>query len=369
MAFAFAACLMTGTALLRSPTGPKRKEGERFAVPEPAVPYDPSSEDYDQLVRQLTFEPRVGASDRTKTDEEVQREQAARLRQLEEARQQRMRADPEEGGARPAVHRSADDLDDGFLLDSRPQQRLELVGDQLRVTSEAADEPLTNRQAKKRQQKLQKQREAEEEAEGAEKDAAEDRPPSVKLPGFKKFSAALRAKLPLEQSRHVAGLVSSLAPHLSPANRGQLAALYEMLLRYLGQCCHRSAGAGNAGGAGCGPVALRAVDALVPVVYDLTQQLGDTAHRCWVAWLRDCHAAYRRRRRRLFPRLETLLLLRVCGQLFPTSDRRHPVTMPAMLLLCQLLTECPVRSRRELTAGLLCVSLLAEVSRYCRLWC
>ena len=302
----------------------------------------------------------MGASDRTKTDEEVQREEAIRLRQLEEARQVRMRADPEEGSSRPAVHRSADDLDDGFLLDSRPQQRLELVGDKLMVTSEVADEPLTGRQAKKRLQKLQKQREAEEE-EGEGSDSGDERPPSVKLPSFKKFSSTLRAMLPLDQSRHVTGLVTSLAPHLSPANKAQLEKLYELLLRYLGQCCHRSAGAGNTGTAGCGQVALRAVDALVPVLYDLTHQLGDVAHRCWVAWLRDCHAAYRKRRRRLFPRLETLLLLRVCGQLFPCSDRRHPVTMPAMLLLCQLLTECPVTSRRELTAGLFCVSLLAEV--------
>ncbi|XP_043237470.1 nucleolar protein 14-like [Amphibalanus amphitrite] len=343
----------------------RREERERQSSPVPASGESAASapapsEDYDQLVRLLTFEPRVGASDRTKTDEEVRREEAARLRQLEEARQQRMRADTEEGGARPAVHRSADDLDDGFVLDSRPQQRLELVGDQLLVTSQAADEPLTNRQAKKRQQKLQKQREAAEEAEGEEGEATSDRPPSVKLPGFKKFSATLRAKLPLDQSRHVADLVTSLAPNLSPANRAQLVTLYEMLLRYLGQCCHRSGGSGNTGEAGCGAVALRALDALVPVVYDLTQQLGDAAHRCWVLWLRDCHAAYRRRRRRLFPRLETLLLLRVCGQLFPSSDRRHPVTMPAMLLLCQLLTECPVRCRRELTAGLFCVSLLAE---------
>ncbi|XP_037081388.1 nucleolar protein 14-like [Pollicipes pollicipes] len=334
-------------------------------MPAAAAP-DPSDE-YDMLVRQLAFEPRVGASERTKTDEEVKREEATRLRLLEEARQLRMRADPEEaGGARPAVHRSADDLDDGFLLDAKPQQRLELIGDQLVVTSELPDVPLTGRQAKKRQSRLQRQRDAEEEAEQTLPEAVT--PPKAKLPTYKKLSATLRALLPLEQTRHLTELVMSLDPQLSPGNKALLISLYEMLLRYIGDCCRRSGAAADTGSPGGGQVALRAVDALVPLLYDLTQRLGDAAYLSWVAWLRRRQAAYGRRRRRSFPGLETLLPLRVCGQLFPSSDRRHPVTMPAMLMLCQMLAECRVTSRRELAAGLFVVSLLNEftslASRY-----
>lgn len=174
------------------------------------------------------------------------------------------------------------------------------------------------------------------------------------LPSYKQLSSRLRQLPPLQQLHHVTSLSEKL-------QQAQLAELYRQLLRYTADCCRRAAGPGDCSTATGGQVALRSADALVPLLYDLTQKLGDVACEAWRAWLGDCWRR-RQRRRRSYPGLGVLLPLRLCGQLFPSSDRRHPVTMPAMLLLTQMLAECRVGSRRELSAGLLAASLLMEVS-------
>lgn len=60
------------------------------------------------------------------------------------------------------------------------------------------------------------------------------------------------------------------------------------------------------------------------------------------------------------PRLETLLFLKLVGSIFPTSDRKHPVTTPAMLLMSKMLNHGIVRNCREVVSGLFLVTLLLE---------
>ena len=81
--------------------------------------------DYDQFVRSLAFDRRAKPKDRTKTEEEVAKEEAEKLRDAEIARLKRMRGEEDddeddEGGVRKRKRSKggrapeADDLDDDY---------------------------------------------------------------------------------------------------------------------------------------------------------------------------------------------------------------------------------------------------------------
>ena len=82
--------------------------------------------DYDQTVRQLAFDKRAKPTDRTKTEEELAAEEAAKLEKAERARLRRMRGEGDDdddlendGKSRGAKRRraDADDLEDDFDLE------------------------------------------------------------------------------------------------------------------------------------------------------------------------------------------------------------------------------------------------------------
>jgi nucleolar protein 14 len=67
-----------------------------------------------------------------------------------------------------------------------------------------------------------------------------------------------------------------------------------------------------------------------------------------------------------FPPAGDLALLRLVPALFSSSDFRHPVATPAMLLLAQILQQCRVRSPRDAAAGLLAAEGLLVAARAAR---
>lgn len=82
------------------------------------TPPSKTVDDYDVTVRELQFEIKAKASDRLKTDEELAVEEKERLEKLEADRIRRMKGILEEDTTdQKRTHASADDLDDGFILD------------------------------------------------------------------------------------------------------------------------------------------------------------------------------------------------------------------------------------------------------------
>jgi nucleolar protein 14 len=61
-----------------------------------------------------------------------------------------------------------------------------------------------------------------------------------------------------------------------------------------------------------------------------------------------------------WPGAGELALLRIVGTLWSTSDFSHPVAAPAMLLICQYLGQCRVRSLKDVAAGLFLTSLVLQ---------
>lgn len=61
------------------------------------------------------------------------------------------------------------------------------------------------------------------------------------------------------------------------------------------------------------------------------------------------------------PGLPELVLLRLIGKVWSTSDFSHPVGMPAMLLMGQYLGQSRVRRVADLASGLFLCSVVAQV--------
>lgn len=77
-------------------------------------------DDYDRLVKEMIFMPRGEPTEKLKNEEDVARIEKERLETLERERLERMRGDEDEDGVNTQyqpTHRSADDLDDGYLLE------------------------------------------------------------------------------------------------------------------------------------------------------------------------------------------------------------------------------------------------------------
>ena len=63
---------------------------------------------------------------------------------------------------------------------------------------------------------------------------------------------------------------------------------------------------------------------------------------------------------RTWPGIGELVILRLVGLFFSTSDFSHPVAAPAMLLMCQYLGQCRIRSFRDIVSGAFLVSLIQQ---------
>ncbi|KAL3751498.1 hypothetical protein ACJRO7_012347 [Eucalyptus globulus] len=64
-----------------------------------------------------------------------------------------------------------------------------------------------------------------------------------------------------------------------------------------------------------------------------------------------------------WPSLKTLFLLRLWSVIFPCSDFRHVVMIPAVLLICEYLMRCPILSGRDVALGSFLCSMLLLVAK------
>ncbi len=62
-----------------------------------------------------------------------------------------------------------------------------------------------------------------------------------------------------------------------------------------------------------------------------------------------------------FPGIPELVLLRFIGDIWSTSDKKHPVVTPAMLLMGQYLSQGRVRQLSDVASGLFLCTLFLKV--------
>lgn len=62
-----------------------------------------------------------------------------------------------------------------------------------------------------------------------------------------------------------------------------------------------------------------------------------------------------------FPGTSELALLKLIGEVWSTSDLRHPVVSPAMLLIAQYLGQGRIRSLADIASGLFLCAITQQV--------
>ncbi|CAG8505790.1 27862_t:CDS:10 [Racocetra persica] len=92
------------------------------------------------------------------------------------------------------------------------------------------------------------------------------------------------------------------------------------------------------------------INKLVGHIFDLTQQVPESATDYFVSKVVAMENNLKKRlsssslkhSKSMFPTIPEFILLRILSQIFPTSDFRHPVVTPTLLLIAQYLAQCPL---------------------------
>ncbi|XP_036444644.1 nucleolar protein 14 [Colossoma macropomum] len=389
----------------------KTPKAERKEEPE-----KPKLDEYDVMVRELGFEMKAQPSEKLKTPEELAREERERLQKLEADRLKRMLGDVEENSTQKQSHLSADDLNDGFILDSDDRKTLsyqdgkwnvdggEEEGQEDEEGEEGAGEEeeeededeegeddgsgvddgddeddddddedegegghsdLDSDQASGAEDEDEEGDEGEEEAAKAKPGLSEEERRAVQeaakaeLPytfaapeSFGELKALLDGHSAEKQCIIVERIQKCNHPSLAAGNKAKLEKLFGFLLEYVGELAMRT------------PPELTTVNTLIPQVYALCQLFPAAASKVMQSLLSDSAHSMEEsievKGRAAFPGLDMLIYLKIVALLFPTSDFRHPVTTPAFVYISQALTKCPVTSLESVSAGLVLCCLAVE---------
>ncbi|XP_019937980.2 nucleolar protein 14 [Paralichthys olivaceus] len=374
----------------------------------------PKLDPYDMMVRELGFEMKAQPSEKMKTPEELAREQRDKLQKLEADRLRRMMGEEVVDSVQSRSHLSADDLNDGFILDKDDKKTLAYqdgkwnIGEQSGEDGEEAEEEGESAEEDDLEDEEQEDdgdedegedeegeegeeeegsseeedghsdldSEQESEDEGREQDDEEtsaEPKKSLSKEEMKGQQEAAKAELPytftapesysdLKDLLHghtpdnqrliVARTQKCNHPGLAVGNKLKLQKLLGFLLEHIGELASRS------------PPELTTVDKLIPELYALCQMFPDAACKAMQSVLGDSAHSMEEvlevKGQAAFPALDMLIYLKVTALLFPTSDFRHPVTTPALLYISQALTKCPVRSLQDVTSGLVLCCLAVE---------
>lgn len=367
----------------------------------------PKLDEYDMMVRELGFEMKAQPSEKMKTPEEIAREEREKLQKLEADRLRRMLGEEVGDGAhtQSQTHMSADDLNDGFILDNNDQKTLSYEDGKWNITAESdeeeqdtgvtgesdeeaqsdaegdADEEDVGEEEEDVSDDEEEEREdghsdLESEQSGADDEAPQEEAKPKKIVDKDELKAqqdAAKAELPYtftapetyndlkdmlcghtseNQRLIVARTQKCNHPSLAAGNKLKLQKFFGFLIEYIGELASKS------------PPDLATVDKLIPELYGLCHMFPDTACKSLQRIIGDAAHSMEEvledKGYAPFPTLDMLLYLKVTAQLFPTSDFRHPVTTPALLYISQALTKCPVRSLQDVTIGLVLGCLAVE---------
>ncbi|XP_041916607.1 nucleolar protein 14 isoform X2 [Alosa sapidissima] len=363
----------------------------------------PKLDDYDMMVRELGFEMKAQPSEKLKSEEELAREERERLQKLEADRLRRMKGDLEEGPKKKTVHFSADDLNDGFILDKEDKKMLayqdgkwsveeeeEKEGESEEEVEECEEEDdgdddgdddsgndededdseedahsdLESEQGSAEEEELDKDEEefptasaprplSEEERKAQQEIAKAELPYTFKAPeSTEELKSMLQGHFPEKQRLILDRTLKSNHPSLGVGNKLKLQKMFGFLLEYMGELASSK------------PPELNTVNILIPQLYGLSQLFPAAACKAMQTLLtdsaHDIEETVEVTGRAAFPGLDVLIYLKITALLFPTSDFRHPVTTPAFLCISQALTKCPLTCLQDVTCGLVLCCLALE---------
>ncbi|CAG9817556.1 unnamed protein product [Phaedon cochleariae] len=370
----------------------------------------PQLDDYDKVMRELKFEARGTVSDRLKTEDEVAKEEKARLEKLENDRLERMQGYIDAKNPKQ-THRSADDLDDDFIHDDDPEPDYTLSYDNegkstLQIEASVNGKPLTEAESSADEDNsIDEESEADSEdnlsdlkadssdSESEEESKIEDNKTEespVDLIGETKEDLQMEIKNDLLQRKEIMEkarqelpftfhlpdsyetllkelesqscshqcviierMIKCNHPSLAESNKENLGLLFAYLLQYFNDLFTDSSKVETI------QDSFDIFKALVPQIYQLAQLNPENAHNSVLEVIKEKHEDYRKKPG-IYPGLEVLVFLKLVSILFPTSDFRHQIVTPCFVFMEQMLNKCRVRNRRDISYGLFLCTLVLE---------
>ncbi|KAI9000756.1 Nop14-like protein [Trametes punicea] len=363
-----------------------------------AVPDD--DKEYDQYVRELALDRRAKPKDRTKTEEELALEEKEALEKAERRRLKRMRGedtdseDEQQGKRKQPRQRGGDDLEDDFHEEDWSGLGAGLGDDAAATESEDGIDEESQGEGESDEEGSESEEENDEEDdsiadefESAEEDSGEEdgevgesealvqssrrrrtkaQPPAKELPYTFPCPATHDEFLEIVEDiddKDIPTVVKRIRalhhPSLAEENKFKLQRLNTVLIEHI---LYITA-----------PPQPRysLLSFLLPHLGALTKTYPIQSAEAFVEKLTLMHKNLKRGLSRgatnpdakTWPGLSELSLLRVIGQLWPTSDMNHAVISPARLLMGAYLGLCRVRSLQDMASGLFLCSLFMHYER------
>lgn len=406
------------------------------SILEKAVFAKEQSDDYDKLVKEMVLDMRGHASDRTKTPEEIAKEDRARLEALEEKRKNRMldnevSDDDDEGDVDDFKGRtekkrkfiSGDDLGDSFFSDEEQEKKgwvdevLERreeesedgefddgssaseeteedendsdIGERLIEQDWEQSDDEYNIDNKQQREMLDESGEGalkkrikdkkEKEFRNQKSDKAKEKNATIQmtvaaekietLPYVINAPSNLRELRSLLDNRSDDQIVEAIcriracnAISLAAENRHKMQVFYGVLVQYFAVLGDEK------------PLRLNKLNLFVRPLIEISSEIPYFASICARQHLirirNQLSVDFKNPdKSSSWPSVKTLLLLRLWSLIFPSSDFRHVVMTPAVLLMSEYLMRCPINSGRDVAIGTFLCSMLLSVHKDARRFC
>ncbi|XP_059084097.1 nucleolar protein 14-like [Tigriopus californicus] len=319
---------------------------------------------YDVLVRELTFETQGKvATERTKTQEEIIREEKEKLEKLEVARRQRMEGELET----PALANQAEVDDEESASGEEEsegeeeQEDEEEEGEQEDDHSDLEDsdedmEP-TEKSSKSVKKKVWQSPSIDEKVKIME-EARREIPYTFKVPQtFEELAGHFSQRSPQDHSTIIQRIIKCNHPQFGDNNKLELQTLFACLLQYVNDCAIDFDPDINEDNES--EELVQTIQAIVPHLYDLAHFSPQPAAKAISGVLQEKYEEYAKHPKNSLA-FETLIFLKITCLLFPTSDYRHPVSTPAFQWITKYLSHGRFTTRSAIASGLFVSSIFVE---------
>ena len=389
--------------IFATPALPETNTGEDTAIPPTAIPAPASGVDpvtaqltathgeYDQHVRELAFEKRAKPKDRTKTEEEIAREEKEALEKAERGRLRRMRGEPEsddedmEGGRKAKRKMGADDLDDDFDEELGPWEGLGAgLGEDKQSEEESEEEEEEDEDEDEDESEGEEVEGSESEDDDDSDEEDEEQGEHEQLVGTSrtsksktKTSKSKKHSLPFtfpcpETHEEFLDIVEDLDDEDVPTVVQRIRTLFHTSLAADNKFKLQTFGTVLidhvlfVASSSSPPIPL--INTLSRHIASITSAYPVPLARHFNEKLNLMHKNLKRGiskgplllESKTWPTFSELTLLRLIGVIFPTSDMNHAVISPTRVLMGAYLGLCRVRSLSDLASGLFLCSLWLE---------
>ncbi|KAL3230165.1 Nucleolar complex protein 14 [Nakaseomyces bracarensis] len=287
-----------------------------------------NEKDYDIKVKELLMEKRAAPADRTKTEEELQKEADEKRQQLEEQRLNRMKGmvEDEEG-----EEKGVEDLDDGFWgSDSENEDADEIANsdDDVDFNVDSA-----GNESHKPRKKL-----------------------AISCPqSQEEMLNELKGTPLIDQPSHIKDIIKAYQPKLAEGNKEKLAQFSKILLRYMIFLANQKYDSDI-------ETFDKTQDQFLSILKKLSEKYNQAISEECRSYITNIQARFKKFNFSAFSTGDILFFL-IVGILFSTSDQYHLVGTPAQILLSEFLEQIRFKSTKRIAVGAIIMRLIIKYQR------